>query len=147
MAEPIAIAKECRWCGGQLYMKPTGLATHNGTVPEFCSADCRKMANNLRAMRGAQLYDLFMAMRYERDLAADLALWSNVCKLAQKWRMEDERHRGGRKSWGDVRKWIRDNPWLNAVVLLGYRSAHKAKKTPEVTADSLPKAEPLAARL
>lgn len=143
MTNPIAIDKVCRWCGGQLYVKPTGVATHNGTVPDFCSAECRKMNNNLRAMRGAQLYDLFMAMRYERDLATELGLWTNACKLAQKWRMEDERQRAGRKSWGNVRAWIQANPWLNAIVLVGGKSATRAKQAKEVTADSLPPARRL----
>lgn len=56
---------------------------------EFCGTVCRKAWNNRRMVRGAELYDLFYSLRYDRDKAKTLGLWSAMCKLAQKWRDED----------------------------------------------------------
>ena len=48
----------------------------------FCSDACRKAFNNRRMTRGAELYDLFMAVRYERGLAKVMGLWSVICRAA-----------------------------------------------------------------
>lgn len=64
---------------------------------EFCGKACRNSFNNRRMQRGAELYDLFMCVRYERTLAKTLKLWSVVCSLGQRWREEDKE--AGRKSW------------------------------------------------
>lgn len=55
-------------------------------------------------VRGRDLYDLFMALRYERGLAKAKGVWAIACRLAQSWREEDERERAGRKSWQPVKK-------------------------------------------
>lgn len=70
----------------------------------FCSTACRQAFNNRRLQRGADLYDLFMASRFERDQAAQEELWSKMCAVASGWRQEDERDRRGRKSWGNLRE-------------------------------------------
>lgn len=81
----------CRECGTEFQPK----------VPhaEFCCSPCRLAFNNRRMQRGAELYDLFMVMRYERGAAKALGLWAIMCRMAQAWRAEDDRQRGGRKSW------------------------------------------------
>lgn len=102
-------SRTCAECG-QTY---TALRAHS----EFCGAACRKAFNNRRMTRGAELYDLFMAVRYERDEANAAHVWSNMCKLAADYRVKDEAERGGRRSWGDWKGWLRNNPWLAAVVI------------------------------
>lgn len=73
---------------------------------------------NRRQERGALLYDLFMAMRYERELAAKLKVWGTMCQLAAEWRKEDEDKREGRKSWGNWRLWMENNGARLAAVLV-----------------------------
>ena len=65
----------------------------------FCSTGCRKTFDNRAMVRGRELYHLFMVMRYERGLAKVLGVWAIMCRMALMWRQEDERDRGGRKSW------------------------------------------------
>lgn len=82
---------ECQECGESL---------PRGRKPRlFCSPACRQKFNNRRLQHGAQFYDLFMSMRYERDTAGELGLWAVMCRLAAKFRNEDEAKRNGRKSW------------------------------------------------
>ena len=71
---------------------------------EFCSASCRQAFNNRRIQRGGELYDLFRALRRERDKAKRLNLWTMICRLELQWQMEDEKERPGRKSYMDVEK-------------------------------------------
>jgi hypothetical protein len=84
---------------------------------QFCTAKCRSTFNNRRNVRGAEMYDLIMALRYERDDATKAGAWTKLTKLAAHYHAVDQRERNGRKSWGDWRGWIRDNAWLNAVVV------------------------------
>lgn len=70
----------------------------------FCSTACRKTFDNRRMTRGRDLYDLFMALRYERGLAKVSGLWAIACRMAQEWRQEDEAARAGRKSWLPVKR-------------------------------------------
>lgn len=65
----------------------------------FCSPACRDTFGNRRKIRGAQLYDLFMILRYERGVAKAKGVWALACRLAQDWREEDTRQRQGRQSW------------------------------------------------
>lgn len=81
----------CKECGGPV--KPSRQR------PVFCCGPCRQRFNNRRLERGAQLYDLFMSMRYECDKASDLGVWAIMCRMAKDYREEDEREREGRKSW------------------------------------------------
>lgn len=86
---------------------------------EFCSSRCRRAFNNRRAVRGAELYDLFMALRFERELATGLKLWKLLNRMAAGFRAEDVRRRGGRKSWRSARRVIERRPYLKADVILG----------------------------
>ena len=55
--------------------------------------------NNRRAQRGAQLYDAFMAMRYDRKKADELGIdWKLVCRMGEMFRAEDQAA-GRSKSW------------------------------------------------
>lgn len=78
----------------------------------FCSGVCRQAFNNRRLQRGAQLYDLFMALRFNRPLASSLGLWSILCRLASEWRSLDQVERAGRQSWQDPRRFLEKNPWV-----------------------------------
>lgn len=83
----VRCCKECR----------SPLAADADYRADFCGTPCRNSFNNRRMRRGAELYDLFMSLRYERTLAKTLKLWSTICALAQRWREEDRE--AGRKSW------------------------------------------------
>lgn len=69
---------------------------------EFCCQPCRKEFNNRRAMRGAQIYDLFMTMRFDRKTAADKHVWSTLCSVASAFRDSDRLSRSGRRSWRKI---------------------------------------------
>lgn len=56
----------------------------------FCSDTCKAKWNNRRKSRGADIYDLWMAMRYERDEAKRLGVWKEMCRLSERWHDEDE---------------------------------------------------------
>ncbi len=84
---------------------------------EFCGDSCRKAFNNRRATRGAVIYDLFMALRYERKLASKLKVWKLLCRLAMDFRKEDHEQRDSRKSWQDARKVLRERPYLHGVLI------------------------------
>lgn len=70
----------------------------------FCCRECRNDFNNRRLSRGAQLYDLFRALRRDRSEAAELGLWTAICRLELKWHEEDERERPGRRSYTPAAK-------------------------------------------
>lgn len=71
----------CRECG---------TATESTRKPKiFCSAVCLNTHTNRRRERGAQLYDLFMAVRYDRAKAKDLNAWTKLCRLAESFHDED----------------------------------------------------------
>jgi hypothetical protein len=84
---------------------------------EFCSTACRKAFNNRRAVRGAEMYDLFMTLRYERTLAAKLKVWSLLCRMALGFREEDEKFRKGRRSWQPIARVLEKKPYLKVEVL------------------------------
>lgn len=97
----------------------TPLAPSNGPRPrKFCCPAHAKAFNNRRAMRGAQLVDLFMAMRYDRAVASEQGVWGFMCRMAEQWREEDIV--ANRQSFGDWREFMASNPVLNpsAVVRL-----------------------------
>jgi hypothetical protein len=66
---------------------------------KFCSKECRFTFNTRRRVRGAELYDLFMATRFDRDDAKSKKLWGVMCSLASAYRDSDKLLRAGRKSW------------------------------------------------
>lgn len=82
---------ECQECGGPIGERRKGQL--------FCSPLCRQTFNNRRMQRGAELYDLFRALRRERADAKELNLWTQLCRLELKWQAEDETDRPGRRSY------------------------------------------------
>ena len=84
---------------------------------DFCSEAHRKAWNNRRAMRGAELYDLVMCLRYDRETATALKVWRLICRMASEFRDEDQRQRAGRKSWRSARQVIERHPYLQATVI------------------------------
>lgn len=81
----------CLECG-----KPTGERREGA---QFCCAPCRQSFNNRRRDRGAEMYDLFRALRRERGMAKALKLWTKMTQLELRWQEEDERDRPGRRSY------------------------------------------------
>ena len=82
----------CLECG-------SGLSAGAPPEAEFCCVPCRSVWRDRRAARGAQLYDLFMALRYERRAAKLAGVWTIMCALASAFRDADRTARGGRRSW------------------------------------------------
>jgi len=66
---------------------------------EFCSRKCVRAWNNRRMVRGAELYDLLMVQRYERDRATENKVWRTINRLTAHFRDEDKAKREGRRSW------------------------------------------------
>ncbi|WP_320409406.1 MULTISPECIES: DUF2116 family Zn-ribbon domain-containing protein [unclassified Aureimonas] len=81
---------------------------------EFCSPACRHTFNNRRRLRGAELYDLYMAHRFERPLAKVLGLLQAMNRLASNYRAEDALWRAGRKSWRAPQDVLATRPHLKA---------------------------------
>jgi len=83
-----------------------GNACSKGRQPDklFCSPSCRLSFNNRRMQRGAEIYDLFRALRRERVEAKRLNIWTHICRLELAWQMEDEETRSGRKSYMPPKK-------------------------------------------
>lgn len=97
------MCSNCKECGKSL----SGLGLKAGA--RFCSIEHRKAFNNRRAIRGAELYDLFMAMRYDRSEAVKAGAWTIMCNLARAYRDSDKALRDGRKSW-DMKETINRLP-------------------------------------
>lgn len=91
-------AKHCLECASAIEGRRIG--------KEFCSSQCRLAFNNRRMQRGAEIYDLFRALRRERGVAKELGLWSEICRLERQWQDEDEAARPGRRSYMPPRKAI-----------------------------------------
>lgn len=81
--------QECRECGTPV----------SSSDKEFCCKEHKQAFHNRRSRRGAELYDLFRAMRRERDAAKALGLWAEMCRLEKKYNDEDQRERPGRRSY------------------------------------------------
>jgi hypothetical protein len=82
----------------------------------FCCSPCRKAYNNRRAVRGAELYDLMMCCRYDRDYAYKIKLPSLLARRCSEWNCEDKRK--GVRSWQRPMDWVRDNASrLRAIVM------------------------------
>lgn len=88
----------CQECGQPLTARRAG--------QEFCKPACRQTFNNRRMQRGAELYDLFRAMRRERADAKGMNLWTEMCRLELKWQTEDDAARPGRRSYMPPQKAI-----------------------------------------
>lgn len=90
----------CQECSAALSTRRRG--------KEFCNATCRQRFNNRRMQRGAELYDLFRALRRERSVAKAMNLWTQICRLELAWQMEDEKARPGRRSYMPPSKALRN---------------------------------------
>lgn len=77
--------KTCHECGASFTAR-----RHDAC---FCSTPCRKTFHNRRAVRGAEMYDLFRALRRERSKASSLNLWTELCRLELRWFEEDDGRR------------------------------------------------------
>lgn len=60
----------------------------------FCCAEHGQLFHHRRRQRGAEIYDLFRAIRRERKMAKDMDLWTEMCRLETLW--EDEDRAAGR---------------------------------------------------
>lgn len=96
----------CLECGAPMPI------TKNAATGRFCTTPCRHAWNNRRKMRGPILYDLFMAVRYQRALATKWQAWLMMTRLAKAWRDEDRLHRNARCSWNSPDIALGDKPWL-----------------------------------
>jgi hypothetical protein len=114
---PPSYRRVCLECGDAF----ESLRTFGG----FCCPAHRADFNNRRMKRGAELYDLVMAWRYQRALDRLLGLRKLVCRMAQAFRDEDWRDRDGRRSWRDPREVVAERPWLHAITVL------KRKRKPQ----------------
>lgn len=81
----------CQECGNRI--------TESRRAKMFCSPACRQTFNNRRMQRGADMYDLFRALRRERGKAKDMNIWTVLCQLEKRWNDEDTEARPGRKSY------------------------------------------------
>ena len=99
----------CRDCGASI--------RSDSKSKEFCSATCRSAFHNRRKQRGADLYDLFMSLRFDRGVAQDKGAWSLMCRMAALFRLEDQRDRAGSQSWDSIEAVRRRNPHLDAKVI------------------------------
>lgn len=86
----------CQDCGHPISARRSG--------QEFCSPKCRQTFNNRRMQRGAELYDLFRAMRRDRSEAKDLNIWTQLCRLELNWQGQDDAERPGRRSYMPPKK-------------------------------------------
>lgn len=84
-------ARCCRECGAALDPERQGAL--------FCTNPCRQAFQNRRRERGAELYDLFMLHRCQRPVGKRIRAFFIMCRLASRWRAEDQRQRAGRPSW------------------------------------------------
>jgi hypothetical protein len=101
--------KVCRECGAAYEAQRT--------TREFCGTACRKAFHNRAALRGVDLFHLFMSMRFDRANAEAEGVWSLMCRLAASYKEQDHRERDGRKSFDDVAKVRERNPHLNSTVV------------------------------
>ena len=97
---------ECLECGAAYVPRQC-----NG---EFCGSACRKTWNNRRLIRGAELYDLFMSLRWDRVVATTLHVFTALSRMAAHFRREDVAERAGRRSWSPAAKIIERRPYLRA---------------------------------
>jgi hypothetical protein len=72
-------------------------------------------------VRGAELYDLFMALRFERTTATSLNVWRLICRMASAFRDEDVDQREGRKSWRPPSRVLGRHTHLHSVTVADLR--------------------------
>lgn len=101
--------RPCRECGKPFSAKRD--------TREFCDASCRRIWNNRRATRGAILFDAVMAWRFQRDAFEAAGGRKLLGQLASAFRAQDERDRGGRRSWDELCKTKQRHPQFFATVV------------------------------
>lgn len=102
--------RPCLECGDPVHQPST-------RPIDFCCGRCRKNWNNRRMLRGAEVYDLFMSLRYEREAAKKDGVWTTLTRLAQHFREADLRERDGRRTWKKAKDVRERRPHLNAIVV------------------------------
>ncbi len=95
------------------------------STSKFCTANCRKLFNNRRAVRGAQLYDLVMAHRFERDRAQKAGVLKLMWRMCSMFWEEDKEQRAGRRSWDDLRDVLEQWGWAAAYTVIVGRAKRK----------------------
>lgn|GEM_PF-1243503 len=108
---------ECLECGKA--------AVSTAVNAEFCCSACRKTWNNRRLVRGAELYDFMMVLRFDRGRAKALRLWTLMWRLVALFRDEDWRERAGRRSWSPAEQVLDKKAFLHAVVV--HRQRRRAR--------------------
>ncbi|MDP4024428.1 transcriptional regulator [Methylobacterium sp. NEAU 140] len=88
---------------------------------EFCAAGCRQSWNNRRLQRGAEVYDLLMALRWDRAVATGLHVFTALSRMAAGFRRQDIAERDGRRSWTPPAAVIARKPHLRAQALAQVR--------------------------
>lgn len=96
-------ARECLECGGDLSSR------HHAV--RYCTPAHRDAFNNRERARGAILYRLKMAERFERGHPEGKHLLSIMNRHCAQWRDHDFASRNGRRSWGDWVEYLEQNPW------------------------------------
>jgi hypothetical protein len=66
---------------------------------EFCGDKCRKVYNNRRAQRGAELYDIVMAWRFGDGEGRINEARDLLCSLVSGYNEQDKMKRPGRRSY------------------------------------------------
>ncbi len=100
--------RTCRECN-------TPLAATRKENAEFCAVPCRIAWRNRRMSRGADLYDVFMALRFDRAVAYEKGLYALMCRMASTWNEEDKV--SGRQSYFPADETVIRNNHHNAVVV------------------------------
>jgi hypothetical protein len=103
-ARPVAPACRCLECG-EVFARVRPEA-------EFCGRTCVRAWNNRRMTRGAEIYDLIMTIRYDREKATLFKVWRTINRLAALFRDEDRDRRGGRRSWRRIETIRTGKPFL-----------------------------------
>lgn len=103
--KPSTPHKPCAHCGAPV--------TRGKQERRFCSPACAANFRNVRAGRGAILYDLWMTNRHERSLAKTLKVLHVMTRLAMYWHAEDK----GRKTWNPAHATIQSVSWCFATVV------------------------------
>lgn len=109
--------RHCRECGAVL-------SARRGTR-EFCDPICRRRFHHRHAQRGAALYSVVMALRFQRSEATKLKAFTLLSRLAERFRFEDLRDRDGRQSWTDLQEMRRRFPDLGAAVIRNRRGRRR----------------------
>lgn len=95
---------ECRWCGEK--------CTVHSHLAKFCSDQCKRDFNALRTKRGALMFDIVMAGRFDR--ANNKSYLATLSQVARHFRDEDIRDRAGRQSWADA-GYFRDEEYIDRL--------------------------------